>query len=1408
MKKFVIGLLSLVAPMFGIASAMTWSYIAENPTCNEDESKTMDIYMTWDVYTIYPYDAYWNSENDVLINNKTSVQIWSDGTSVSGCYGDTWALMSNYVLKGKPSNQWDRTLLLRTKNQAGCVLHKPTKIRKNATDKNVIFHYTIWFKKVDNKKDTKLNEKFYYTTPNSSQYFCVADKQRKNNVSECSKMTVGYDPEQQYHLWECLNYRIFRCGDGILDNNNEECDPEAQPWKDDHSCDPVTCEEKNPVCDSEYNWGTFETLAAWKELCNVWTVKNFKYDDNTHTWTWECEAAWKGVECSAKKPYDWDFEVKKTLISESKYITKVWQELVWEIEVTATGGDVKNVEITDKLPLVLEYVSYTSTLPSWVTIAKDQPTFSDDKKTVHWETKWTLKSWESIVLKVVTKAVAMPKTTDNYKNVACAKAEWLDEDCKDVPIWTPNLRIKKYFSDAEWNNKSKETKTVKIWDTIWYRIDFGNSGNAEATITSIKDFLPKNVKYKSSKIVIEGVSIHSTGTQVWEEDIWNWHKIVDGVYIDIYGGITLQPWAQWYILIEGEILGDYQNNTTNFACIYLNDEKVECDDAKHTFTEEPVSCIPTLEPSSFADVCSSDTSSFSTTVTCKSSWNADIEILCDGVVVKTGHASLLTWTCSATTNNTDHRAQCKINGSLTWTDWKSCEASFRRNTKSCGGWGWSCFVAWTKVTMADGTQKNIEDVEIWEKVLWSNGTVNTVIWYDRPVLWNRHLWSINGSEYFVSDEHPFMTTEWWKSFNPEMTKLEVDLDTTELNVWDILVTDDGLEKIESVDYIVADYNTPLYNFVLDGDHTYYADNYLVHNKWWSGTPTCQSVTVKNGDVTCSASSDAYFKLQCGNKTYYSYNYRDGEKKVKRYTFEWVKCNNNNYKCSISKYDDEDWPWTSNSKCVKAVVPEGFEQCFNVNAWNFSIEEWEIFPFFWNMHNLEVWIDQNKEGDVDWYDTIKDTSASYIKAVNNYEDYKDTDCEKVWTIAKDSMVCTFKIYGWWETKPLYTIEWPCLSKESSLKKSNLIKAWYNTMIRTYCGDSSKCYFSLDPERKDGRALLPSAIYYIENFGSWTNVPLKLDVGWDFELFWNIHAESTKPYWEYRIVLDNVKYLQCIGDDENPTWQQTSPEDYFTPCQNNFVLTDPYTVQKTPSGNLTASTKKLDNYRYLSGSSVFSALLGAISASEYRPNSKVNDAMDAFIKKYEKLAVSVNVWNSSFLEWNNIKKVPWKSIYFVKGNITIKWNNQSIDKPFTIVQTEGKTTIKWNVKHNMMLLTNGDIVFQWNNCTEDQTVKWIFYAAGNLSRAIKYRNNKSDATTWCTKGWLHVQWVLIGNGFEGLMNNSRSHLNDWFDKDSLAEKKQSVMNGASVLIEYSPSIFTKSTMPPGAEDFTTALTIYKQ
>ena len=125
---------------------------------------------------------------------------------------------------------------------------------------------------------------------------------------------------------------------------------------------------------------------------------------------------------------------------------------------------------------------------------------------------------------------------------------------------------------------------------------------------------------------------------------------------------------------------------------------------------------------------------------------------------------------------------------------------------------------------------------------------------------------------------------------------------------------------------------------------------------------------------------------------------------------------------------------------------------------------------------------------------------------------------------------------------------------------------------------------------------------------------------------------------------------------------------------------------------------------------------------------------------------------------------------------------------------------------MLLTNGKIKFEWD-CRNIQTVRWIFYASWDLERLWVKKNDTLSNNVWCKQWWLNVKWVLIWNNFNGLMEKSRSHLETWFDDTDTSSKATKIMNWASVLIEYSPSIFTKSTMPPGAEEFTTALSIYK-
>ena len=166
----------------------------------------------------------------------------------------------------------------------------------------------------------------------------------------------------------------------------------------------------------------------------------------------------------------------------------------------------------------------------------------------------------------------------------------------------------------------------------------------------------------------------------------------------------------------------------------------------------------------------------------------------------------------------------------------------------------SCFIAWTKVIMEDWSEKNIEDVQLWEKVLWAEWKYNTVLWFHNPKLWNKKLWSINGWKHFVTEEHPFMTTEWWKSLNPDLSMVDIHLEVWLLEVWDVLVTKNGFEEIKSLEWIDSDKDTQLYNLMLDWDHTYYADGYLVHNKQLALTMkadwTCPSPTQNRWWVCC------------------------------------------------------------------------------------------------------------------------------------------------------------------------------------------------------------------------------------------------------------------------------------------------------------------------------------------------------------------------------------------------------------------------------------------------------------------------------------------------------------------------------------------------------------------------------
>jgi hypothetical protein len=192
------------------------------------------------------------------------------------------------------------------------------------------------------------------------------------------------------------------------------------------------------------------------------------------------------------------------------------------------------------------------------------------------------------------------------------------------------------------------------------------------------------------------------------------------------------------------------------------------------------------------------------------------------------------------------------------------------------GYG-SCFIAGTKVSMADGTFKNIEYVKVGDKVK-GHKEDNTVIKLDPTSLGDRKLYSFNNNQhYFFTSEHPFMTEEGWKSIKPEKTKERDGVELYdqlrgELKVGDKLVTDNGLVEITNIDS--KEMNSPemsLYNFNVSNDNSYIADGYIVHNKGGGG-----------GKIVCTMMNERYGFGSFRNKIWMKFHEHHGPEYQKGY----------------------------------------------------------------------------------------------------------------------------------------------------------------------------------------------------------------------------------------------------------------------------------------------------------------------------------------------------------------------------------------------------------------------------------------------------------------------------------------------------------------------------------------------
>lgn len=133
----------------------------------------------------------------------------------------------------------------------------------------------------------------------------------------------------------------------------------------------------------------------------------------------------------------------------------------------------------------------------------------------------------------------------------------------------------------------------------------------------------------------------------------------------------------------------------------------------------------------------------------------------------------------------------------------------------CGSPASSCFIGTAKVTMADGTKKNICDVKTGDKLASARNGKSSRVWFvDRVNLDGRKLIGVNDFEPFVTEDHCFFGQngerlaynrtlaeyqKHWKSVGPYTQKVIIKVSDPKTSVFDV-ITDDHTLIVNNVKF--------------------------------------------------------------------------------------------------------------------------------------------------------------------------------------------------------------------------------------------------------------------------------------------------------------------------------------------------------------------------------------------------------------------------------------------------------------------------------------------------------------------------------------------------------------------------------------------------------------------------------
>ena len=513
------------------------------------------------------------------------------------------------------------------------------------------------------------------------------------------------------------------------------------------------------------------------------------------------------------------------------------------------------------------------------------------------------------------------------------------------------------------------------------------------------------------------------------------------------------------------------------------------------------------------------------------------------------------------------------------------------------------------------------------------------------------------------------------------------------------------------------------------------------------------------------------------------------------------------------YDKKYARYTCTASCgLKGNGEKIAPKCFNLQNGSISIMKWEVLPFYWNLDGMagNATPAQKKEWLEKYYVENKDKADSTPK------------------IDISSMKCTFKVYGPGRnlSNVVYDFTAPCFNpdgwQDALHGTYSSIKDYINQNRNGWLGGSHlanqgrvKNVFDTLDNQGQYPVLFPlSSKLLITDFGARNNSLHKSN---DNVERWS--ARNIQTFGEYKVALEKIDYSLVSKDEKGKITEEKKTFDDRI-CEVDFSVTDHYMIQRSPYGIGNKATTELNNYRLINGTTFMDQFFKneRTDAKEYKTPASIKSLFTTFKNKYAKLAKTVK-------DVKGLSKVPGKSIYLVSGKeINLKNLISDSSKPFTLIATDpsANITIKGDLNTNAMIMTQGTITFDASNSCNGgdrksghagQIVKGIFYAGDGFKSSgdanLKNTYEKLSDGDRCNYGNLHIKGVAIGD-LSDVVKARRSELYTWFQGNgggtAGGEKVQKIINGASVLVDYNPTL--RGNLPPGANEFNKALAVYRK